>query len=120
MDQIIIDGIQHLQLTKEEEEYISISTTNRSDLLDKCALSLFGRLLANRHQNMRALKYTLRSAWKMGSDLRIEMWEKIFSSSTSTQVTKWSGSGETALGTSTITSYSFADGGKDYWSLIFI
>lgn len=71
MDRIIIDGIQHLQLTKEEEEYISISTTNRSDLLDECALSLFGRLLANRHQNMRALKYTLRSAWKMGSDLRI-------------------------------------------------
>ncbi|KAK7841132.1 uncharacterized protein CFP56_015764 [Quercus suber] len=71
MDQSIINGFQHLQLTKEEEESISISTTGRSDLLEECALSLFGRLLADRHQNMRALKSTLRSAWKMGSDLRI-------------------------------------------------
>ena len=52
MDQAIIDGIQHLQLTKEEEEEeeeIFISTTGRSDLLDECALSLFSRLLADRH-----------------------------------------------------------------------
>ncbi|KAK9991756.1 hypothetical protein SO802_026741 [Lithocarpus litseifolius] len=33
--------------------------------------SLFGRLLSDRHQNMRVLKSTLRAAWKMGSDLRI-------------------------------------------------
>ena len=71
MDQSIINGIQHLQLTKEEEESISISNTSRSDLLEECALSLFGQLLADRHQNMRALKSTLRSAWKMGPDLRI-------------------------------------------------
>ena len=71
MDQSIINEIQHLQLTKEEEESISISNTSRSDLLKECALSLFGRLLADRHQNMRALKSTLRSAWKMGPDLRI-------------------------------------------------
>ena len=71
MDQSIINGIQHLQLTKEEEESISISNTSRSDLIEECALSLFGRLLADRHQNMRALKSTLRSAWKMGQDLRI-------------------------------------------------
>ncbi|XP_075663402.1 uncharacterized protein At4g02000-like [Castanea sativa] len=71
MDQVIIDGFQHLQLTKEEEEEISISAAGRSDLLEECALSLFGRLLADRHQNTRALKSTLRSAWKLGSDFRI-------------------------------------------------
>ena len=71
MDQEVIDGLHHLQLTKEEEEEISISTTSRSDLLEECELSLFGRLLADRHQNTRALKSTLRSAWKMGLDLRI-------------------------------------------------
>ena len=70
MDQSIINGIQHLQLIKEEES-ISISTTSRSDLLEECVLSLFGRLLANWHQNMWALKSTLRSVWKMGSNLRI-------------------------------------------------
>ena len=73
MDQEVIDGLHHLQLTKEEEEEeeISISTTSRSDLLEEYELSLFGRLLADRHQNTRALKSTLRSAWKMGLDLRI-------------------------------------------------
>uniref|UniRef100_A0A7N2QXN1 DUF4283 domain-containing protein n=1 Tax=Quercus lobata TaxID=97700 RepID=A0A7N2QXN1_QUELO len=50
---------------------ISISTTSKSELLEKCALSLFGRLLADRNQNLRALKSTLKSAWKLGSDLRI-------------------------------------------------
>ena len=55
MDQEITGGIQHLQLTTEEEEEISISTTS-SDLLEECT---------------QAFKSTLRTAWKMGSDLRI-------------------------------------------------
>ena len=71
MDQDVINGLQHLQLTKEEEEEISISTSGSSNLLEEFELSLFGRLLADRHQNMRVLKSTLRSVWKMGSDFRI-------------------------------------------------
>ena len=39
--------------------------------MEECALSLFGKLLTNRQQNQRALKNTLKAAWKMGSDLRI-------------------------------------------------
>ncbi|XP_050290282.1 uncharacterized protein LOC126728517 [Quercus robur] len=71
MDQAVIEGLQHLQLTKEEEEDISISTTSKSKLLEECALSLFGRLPVDQNQNLRALKSTLRFAWKLGSDLRI-------------------------------------------------
>ena len=71
MDQAVIEGLQHLQLTKEEEEYISILFTSQSELLEECTLSLFGRLLANQNQNLRALKSTLRFAWKLGSDLKI-------------------------------------------------
>ena len=71
MDQAIIEGLQYLQPTKEEEEDISISTTSKSELLEECALSLFSHLLADRNQNLRALKSTLRSAWKLGSNLRI-------------------------------------------------
>ena len=71
MDQDVINGLQHLQLTKEEEEEISISTSGSSNLLEECKLSLFGRLLADRHQNIRALKSTLRLVWKMGLDFRI-------------------------------------------------
>nr|XP_023917382.1 uncharacterized protein LOC112028922 [Quercus suber] len=71
MEQEVINELQHLRLTKEEEEEIPISTQSREDLLEECSLSLFGRLLTDRQQNMRALKSTLRAAWKMGSELRI-------------------------------------------------
>ena len=71
MEQAILDGLQNLQLTKEEEEGIQLSTPSRVEWLEECHLSLFGKLLFDRQQNQRALKSTLRSAWKMGSDLRI-------------------------------------------------
>ena len=71
MEQTILDSLQNLQLTKEEEEDIQITNQSRPEILEEYALSLFGRLQVNRQQNQRALKSTLRSAWKMGIDLRI-------------------------------------------------
>ncbi|KAK7835175.1 uncharacterized protein CFP56_023612 [Quercus suber] len=71
MEYSVVEGLHNLRLTKEEEEEITITTKSRADLLEECSLSLFGRLLTDRHQNQRALKNTLRSAWKMGSDLQI-------------------------------------------------
>ena len=71
MEQNIIECLQGLQLTKEKEEDISISSASRSELLEESSLSLFGRLLSDRQQNMRALKSTLRLVWKMGSNLQI-------------------------------------------------
>ena len=66
-----MNSLQHLSLTKEEETVISISDHSRANLLEECSLSLFGRLLTDRQQNTRALKSTLRAAWKMSSDLRM-------------------------------------------------
>ena len=71
MEQGIIESLQSLQLTKEEEEDITISTIGRQELFKECSLSLFRWLLSDRQQNLRALKSTLRMAWKMGLDLRI-------------------------------------------------
>ena len=71
MEHSIVDSLKNLQLTKEEEEEIFISSNSSPDLLEECALSLFGKLLVDRSQNQRALKNTLRTTWKMGSDLRI-------------------------------------------------
>ena len=71
MEQVVVEGLLNLHLTKEDEEEISITIRSKSELLEECALSLFGRLLLDRHQNQRSLKNTLRSAWKMGSDLQI-------------------------------------------------
>ena len=67
----MVEGLSNLSLTKEEEEEIPIKSRRKSDLLEECLLNLFGRLLADRNQNLRALKNTLRMAWKMGSDLQI-------------------------------------------------
>ena len=67
----MVENLKKLQLTKMEEEDISISKCNKPELIEECTLSLFGRPLSDRHQNMRALKSTLRAAWKMGSDVRI-------------------------------------------------
>ena len=71
MEQEVLNNFQKLQLTKEEENDIFIKNITRAELLEECSLSLFGRLLTNRQQNQRAFKNTLKTAWKMGSDLRI-------------------------------------------------
>ena len=71
MDNTVVEGLSNLRLTKEEEEEISIKSRCKSNLLEECSFSLFRRLLADRNQNLRALKNTLRMAWKMGSNLQI-------------------------------------------------
>lgn len=71
MEQAILDGLQNLHLTNEEEEGIQITASSRAKWLEECHLSLFGKVLSDRQQNQRALKSTLWSVWKMGSNLRI-------------------------------------------------
>nr|POE54851.1 hypothetical protein CFP56_42022 [Quercus suber] len=71
MEQAVLDGLQNLQLTKEEEDSIQISSHGRNELLEECHLSLFGKLLSDRQQNQRALKSTLRLVWRMELDLRV-------------------------------------------------
>ena len=71
MEQEVVNSLLKLQLTKEEEEDILLMNVTKLEILEECSLSLFGRLLIDRQQNQRALKTTLKSAWKMGSDLRI-------------------------------------------------
>lgn len=71
MGQEVVNGLQKLQLTKEEAEDIVLTNSSRSEILEECSLSLFGRLLTDSQQNQRAFKNTLKSVWKMESDLRI-------------------------------------------------
>ena len=66
-----MNSLGNLKLTKEEEEDIVIANSNSSGIFEECSLSLFGRLLSDCHQNLRAIKNSLKAAWKMGSDLRI-------------------------------------------------
>ncbi|KAF3952870.1 hypothetical protein CMV_021626 [Castanea mollissima] len=71
MDCEVVSSLEKFKLTKEEEEDIVIANSSSSEIFEECSLSLFGRLLSDRHQNLRALKNTLKAAWKIGSDLRI-------------------------------------------------
>ena len=112
MEQNIIETFQSLQLTKEEEEDISISSASRLELLEECSLSLFRRLLLDRQQNLRALKSTLKSMWKMCSDLRIvEVGNNTLQFKFSSGI-KWSGWKKVGPGTSTIIFFFYADGKK--------
>lgn len=56
MEQNIVESPQSLQLTKEEEEDISISSASRPELIEECSLSLFGCLLSNQQQNLKPSK----------------------------------------------------------------
>ena len=71
MEQEVVDCLKKLKLTKEEEEDMLVTKANRPEIVEKCSLSLFGRLLTKPRQNQRAFKNTLRAVWKMGFDLRI-------------------------------------------------
>uniref|UniRef100_A0A7N2LZG8 DUF4283 domain-containing protein n=1 Tax=Quercus lobata TaxID=97700 RepID=A0A7N2LZG8_QUELO len=83
MDQEVVNGLEKFKLTKKEEEDIDIANISSPEIFEECSLSLFGRLLLNCHQNLRALKNTLKAAWKMGSDLRIvEIWDLPFENMT--------------------------------------
>lgn len=42
MEQTIVDSLKNLQLMKEEEDDIIISSKSTPDLLEECELSLFG------------------------------------------------------------------------------
>ena len=43
MEQDLIDGLKHMQLTRDEEEQISISEEGRAKLMEECSLSLMGK-----------------------------------------------------------------------------
>ena len=67
----LIPCTRHGQSIIIENEGIHITAQSKAELLEECLLSLFEKLQSNRQQNQRSLKSTLRTAWKMGSDLRI-------------------------------------------------
>ena len=62
MYQDVVNSLGNLKLTKDEEEDIVIANISNSEILEECSMSLFGRLLLDHHQNIRALKNTLKVA----------------------------------------------------------
>ena len=48
MDETVLNDLYKLKLAKEGEE-IYITSKTQSNLLEECSLSLFGKLLSDRH-----------------------------------------------------------------------
>ena len=71
MEADILDRIQSMQLTTEEDETMVIRPMRRQEILEEYSLSLIGKFLTTKTINLRAAKNLLRTMWKMGDDLKI-------------------------------------------------
>ena len=71
MDADVLERIQQLQLTTEEDKAITIRPIRRKEILEEYSLSFIEKFLTTRSINMRAAKNLLRSMWKMGDDLKV-------------------------------------------------
>jgi len=63
MAEDVINGLDNLKLTTEEEEVITVSLEERKEEIESCALSLIGKFLTCKAFNKRAAQNTLRKAW---------------------------------------------------------
>ncbi|KAK9997339.1 hypothetical protein SO802_022025 [Lithocarpus litseifolius] len=71
MNSEIVDHIQRMQLTTNEDETITICPLRRKEILEEYSLSLIGKFLTTKPINIRAAKNLLRSMWKLGEDLKM-------------------------------------------------
>ena len=65
----MIDCLENMKLTAEEEEVIEISDEDRLTEIESCNLSLIGKFLTCKAFNKSAAMNTLRRAWGLNSDL---------------------------------------------------
>ena len=79
METEVLERIQSMKLTTDEDEVMAIRPVRRDKILEEFSLSLIGRFLTSKSINFRAAKNLIRSMWKLGDDLRIvELGDGIF------------------------------------------
>ena len=71
MEAEVLDRIQKMKLTMDEDEAMTIRPVKRDEILEEFSLSLVGRFLTPKQINIRAAKNVLRSMWKLGDDMKI-------------------------------------------------
>ncbi|XP_075674919.1 uncharacterized protein LOC142644126 [Castanea sativa] len=71
MESDVLECIQNMKLTTEEDEVMSIRSVRREKFLEEFSLSLIGRFLTSKQINLRAAKNLLRNMWKLGDDMKI-------------------------------------------------
>ncbi|XP_023929454.1 uncharacterized protein LOC112040788 [Quercus suber] len=67
----VIESMENMKLTSEEEEIIVISDEGRLAEIESCNLSLIENFLTCRAFNKRAAMSTIRKAWGMNIELKI-------------------------------------------------
>ena len=71
MEAEVLDRIQKMKLTMDEDEAMTIQSVRRDEILEEFSLSLVGQFLTPKQINIRAAKNVLRSMWKLGDDMKI-------------------------------------------------
>ena len=66
----VVEGLQKIRLTGDEEEIIPMSEAGRGRALEECMMSVFARFFTTKSFNRRATKETLRKAWRIGPDFK--------------------------------------------------
>ena len=69
MAEEVIDSLENMTLTVEEEETIAISDEGRWREIESCNLSLVGKFLTCKPYNKRAAEATIRRAWGLSEGL---------------------------------------------------
>ena len=64
MEDDVVDSLEKMKLTIEEEETIAISDDGRLEAIENCNLSLIGKFLTCKSFNKMAVKNTIRRAWE--------------------------------------------------------
>ena len=71
MESEVLERIQNMTLTMDEDEVMPIRSVRREKVLEEFSLSLIGKFLTTKPINIQVAKNLLRSMWKRGEDLRI-------------------------------------------------
>ena len=67
----VVNSMENMKLTMEEEEVITISDEGRLEAIEDCNLSLLGKFLTCKSFNKQAAKNTIRRAWGLEDSLCI-------------------------------------------------
>ena len=67
----VVNSLENMKLTTEEEEVITISDEGRLEAIKDCNLSLLGKFLTCKSFNKQVAKNTMRQGWGLEDSLRI-------------------------------------------------
>ena len=71
MAEDVINNLEKMTLTTEEEEVIAVSDEGRKEEIESCAQSLIGKFLMCKPFNKRAAMSTLKRSWGLEESIQI-------------------------------------------------